>query len=254
MPAIRRLIAGIVVLAGLGYASSAIGEIFDAGAGHILHPSAAPAANGGAGPSNDKVAPDLPADNACDVSRLKESLDKMLAQKKALMSDLRKARKEYKEAKAHHASHGKIVHLKAIRDKLQKRLKSLEARLRSLHARINACLPGAAPPLPPEYDEAQDLEDDDAVVDEPSLDIDGVMKISCKVPRGAKTRSITFRNIGQRLIPSGTPVTWAVKASGQSGQFWLPRSLPVGADLTAADLLKLRVPGNTSCQSQLGTR
>ena len=251
MPAIRRLIAGFVVLAGLGYASSAIGEIFDAGAGHILHPSAAPSTNG-AGPPNDKVAPGLPDENVCSVARLQESLNQMLAQRKALKHAWEKAQKKYRAAKAHHESHAKVAHLRGIMNKLKKRLRRLDHRISNMRAQINRCQPGAAPPIP-EFNDP-DLDEDDKILDEPSLDINGAMKISCKVPKGAETRSITFRNIGQELIPSGTPVTWTVKASGQSGQFSLPRSLPVGADLAAADLLKLGVPGNTSCQSQLGPR
>ena len=248
MKATRHLIAGFIVLAGLGYASAAIGQIFDAG--HIFRP--APAANGPAAPQNNKVAPDLPNDDVCNVDRLKASLDKMLAQRKALKRDWKTAREKYKTAKAHHDSHAKVAHLKGVMDKLRKRIKSLDSRIGHLRSQINRCKPGAAPPVPDLND--PELDEDDALIDEPSLGIYGAMKISCRVPEGTETRSVLFRNIGDKLIPSGTPVTWSVKASGQEGQFSLPHSLAVGADLTAADLLKLGVPGNTSCRSQLGPR
>ena len=77
------------------------------------------------------------------------------------------------------------------------------------------------------------------------------MRISCKVPKAAQTRDVVFRNIGQRPIPSGTLVTWYVKAADQGGQFVLPQTLAVGADLSASDLLKRGVPGKSSCRAKL---
>ena len=59
----------------------------------------------------------------------------------------------------------------------------------------------------------------------------------CDVPKASQTNDVVFRNIGDKTIPSGTPVTWFVKASGQGGQFVLTADLPVGKELTAADLL-----------------
>jgi len=42
-----------------------------------------------------------------------------------------------------------------------------------------------------------------------------------------------------------------VNVARQSGQFVLPGDLPVGKELTAADLLKLGVPAKTGCLSKL---
>ena len=78
------------------------------------------------------------------------------------------------------------------------------------------------------------------------------MLISCKVTEAQPvTTDVMFRNIGSKTIPSGTPVTWYVKATGQGGEFLLPADLPVGKELTASDLLKLGVPADTNCYSQL---
>jgi hypothetical protein len=91
--------------------------------------------------------------------------------------------------------------------------------------------------------------------DDPNFNPDGsrkaTMLITCQVPKGGQTTSLTFRNIGTKTIPSGTPITWYVKATHQGGQFALPTDLPVGQDLTAEALLKLGVPANTPCLSKL---
>ena len=79
------------------------------------------------------------------------------------------------------------------------------------------------------------------------------MLIACRVPAGeaSDTTNLAFRNIGDKPIPGGTRVLWQVKSTGQSGQFVLPGDLPVGKELTAADLLKLGVPAKTGCLSKL---
>ena len=79
------------------------------------------------------------------------------------------------------------------------------------------------------------------------------MLIACRVPAGeaSDTTNLAFRNIGDKPIPGGTRVLWQVKSTGQSGQFVLPADLPVGKELTAADLLKLGVPAKTGCLSKL---
>jgi hypothetical protein len=93
------------------------------------------------------------------------------------------------------------------------------------------------------------------LVDDPNYNPDGTRKvsmlISCQVPKVDVTTDVMFRNIGEKTIPSGTPVTWYVKTTGQGGQFLLSSDLPVGQDLTAADLLKLGVPADTQCYSKL---
>ena len=94
------------------------------------------------------------------------------------------------------------------------------------------------------------------LADDPNYNPDGTRKISmliaCKVTQAQPvTTDVLFRNIGDKTIPSGTPVTWYVKATGQGGKFLLPADLPVGKELTAADLLKLGVPAGTNCYSQL---
>ena len=91
--------------------------------------------------------------------------------------------------------------------------------------------------------------------DDPNYNADGTRKISmliaCKVPKQDEATNILVRNIGDKTIPSGTPVTWYVKTTGQGGQFLLPADLPVGHELTADDLLKLGVPADTKCYSKL---
>jgi len=92
--------------------------------------------------------------------------------------------------------------------------------------------------------------------DDPNYNADGSRKVSmliaCKVPTvQTETTDVLFRNIGDKTIPSGTPVTWYVKTTGQGGQFLLPADLPAGKELTAADLLKLGVPADAKCYSKL---
>ena len=92
--------------------------------------------------------------------------------------------------------------------------------------------------------------------DDPNYNADGSRKVSmliaCKVPTvETETTDVLFRNIGDKTIPSGTPVTWYVKTTGQGGQFLLPADLPAGKELTAADLLKLGVPADAKCYSKL---
>lgn len=79
------------------------------------------------------------------------------------------------------------------------------------------------------------------------------MLIACRIPSGdaGDTTNLAFRNIGDKTIPGGTRVLWQVKSTGQSGQFVLTADLPVGKELTAADLLKLGVPAKTGCLSKL---
>ena len=108
---------------------------------------------------------------------------------------------------------------------------------------------GGNPPPPDNNNPEPNLPDD------PNFNPDGsrkaTMLITCQVPKGGETTSLTFRNIGTKTIPSGTPITWYVKATHQGGQFSMPTDLPVGQDLTAAALLKLGVPPNTPCLSKL---
>ena len=61
---------------------------------------------------------------------------------------------------------------------------------------------------------------------------------------------VRFRNIGDATIPQGSRVQWYVE-KGQGGEFFLPSDLPVGKELTEADLLKLGVPAKTDCMSKL---
>ena len=109
--------------------------------------------------------------------------------------------------------------------------------------------PGGNPPPPDNNNPVPNLPDD------PNFNPDGsrkaTMLITCQVPKGGQTTSLTFRSIGTKTIPSGTPITWYVKATHQGGQFALPTDLPVGQDLTAEALLKLGVPANTPCLSKL---
>ncbi|MGN6683355.1 MAG: hypothetical protein ACTHKD_05015, partial [Devosia sp.] len=109
--------------------------------------------------------------------------------------------------------------------------------------------PGGNPPPPDNNNPVPNFPDD------PNFNPDGsrkaTMLITCQVPKGGQTTSLTFRNIGTKTIPSGTPITCYVKATHQGGQFALPTDLPVGQDLTAEALLKLGVPANTPCLSKL---
>lgn len=77
--------------------------------------------------------------------------------------------------------------------------------------------------------------------------------IACRVPtaQGLElTTDVRFRNIGDATIPQGSRVQWYVDKA-QGGEFFLPSDLPVGKELTEADLLKLGVPARTDCMSRL---
>lgn len=77
--------------------------------------------------------------------------------------------------------------------------------------------------------------------------------IACRVPteKGLElTTDVRFRNIGDATIPQGSRVQWYVE-NGLGGEFFLPSDLPVGKELTEADLLKLGVPAKTDCMSKL---
>lgn len=78
--------------------------------------------------------------------------------------------------------------------------------------------------------------------------------IACRVPKDqalALTTDVRFRNIGDATIPQGSRVQWYVETGVQGGEFFLPSDLPVGKELTEADLLKLGVPAKTDCMSKL---
>jgi hypothetical protein len=241
MKAPRHLIASIVLLAGLAYASTAMGQFIVRG----FTPRPVPEQNAPA--QNNEVAPEPPAEDECDVEQLKAKLKAMLKQRRDLKRDLQEARKEYRKARAQDAQ-GKAKRAKREMEQLKNRIKRLDRRIERLRAQINRCQTGAVPPLPELNDPELDQDEDDALGGQ--LNLEG-MKISCKVPRGAETTSVLFRNVGQKTIPAGTSVTWSVKAANQSGEFSLPENLPAGAELTAADLLKSGVPGSASCQSRL---
>jgi hypothetical protein len=226
-----------VILAGLSFTSSAIGQFSSS---VIIPPRPAPAQGNGAAEE------DL-GDSACDVAALQEQLKAMLDQRRELKRDWREAQTAYGEARRGDASRREVVRLKREANALKQRLRRLDRRIKNLQARINDCHPGAVPPIQ-ELDDPELDEVDDELVEDPGLDVVG-MKISCNVPPGGETTSVRFRNVGQKTIPAGTPVKWSVKAQG--GEFSLPQNLPVGAELTAADLLKLGVPGSASCQSRL---
>ena len=77
---------------------------------------------------------------------------------------------------------------------------------------------------------------------------------ACRVPKDqglAVTTNVRFRNIGDATIPQGSRVQWYVETGVQGGEFFLPADLPVGKELTEADLLKLGVPAKTDCMSKL---
>jgi hypothetical protein len=62
---------------------------------------------------------------------------------------------------------------------------------------------------------------------------------------------LVFRNTGDYLIKEGAHVTWRVALTGEVGDFYMPRDLLPGADLTEADLLDIAVPPRTHCLSRL---
>ena len=78
--------------------------------------------------------------------------------------------------------------------------------------------------------------------------------IACRVPteKGLDLMTdVRFRNIGDATIPQGSRVQWYIETGVQGGEFFLPSDLPVGKELTEADLLKLGVPAKTDCMSKL---
>lgn len=68
---------------------------------------------------------------------------------------------------------------------------------------------------------------------------------------GEEADDLVFRNIGDITIREGEHVVWKVALTGEIGDFYMPRDLLPGADLTEADLLDLSVPPETHCLSRL---
>ena len=79
-------------------------------------------------------------------------------------------------------------------------------------------------------------------------------EIACRIPGDAadKANDLRFTNIGDVVIPGGTPIFWQLKQTGEHGSFSLQRDLPVGAEIDAADILNAALPGKTRCLSRLG--
>ncbi|HVY51709.1 MAG TPA: hypothetical protein VHA07_09160 [Devosia sp.] len=122
-------------------------------------------------------------------------------------------------------------------------------------ANAGACTAGplCLPPPPKKPNDNPDPGNDKPLPEGPEFAMDRPeMLISCRVPgdAGAQTTDLRFRNIGSALIPAGTRVFWAVNGT-QGGEFFLPADLPVGKELSDADLLKLGVPARTDCLSKI---
>lgn len=122
-----------------------------------------------------------------------------------------------------------------------------------------ACTAGPNCPPPPPPPKKPHGDPDPGNNDKPKPEgpqfavIKPLMLISCRVPgeTGVElTTDLRFRNIGSALIPAGTRVIWYVGGE-QGGEFFLPADLPVGKELSDADLLKLGVPGRTDCLSKI---
>ena len=255
----QRFIVSLVTLAGLAYSSSAIGG-FNPGPIQIHHPEKAAEAG------NNKPAPDLPAE-PCDVDRLTNIIHGFMEQRVALVQELGQLAQEYKAGQSSGASDATLAALDAQMTDLRHRIIAIDDRTKGAYAQIVSCQSKAGNPStstakvpsggdgqppsdgsgPPSGHNGPALADNLNRDESPKADL----RVSCKVPKGDETRSVLFRNVGQKLIPAGTPVTWYIKVTGQGGKFSLPHALPVGAELTAADLLKLGVPGNTNCRSKI---
>ena len=242
----RRIIPFVVALACIAYASSAMAG-FNPGPIPINRPAIAGEPSGD---HSSKPLAEFPADAPCDISRLTKAIDGFQRQKAALAQELIGLKSHLKMAQVSAAPETFQAALAAQIEDLQHRIAALENRESIVRNRINQCKGVAEEPAPDGNGKPAATPADKPTFhpdDQPTSQ----MRISCKVPKGEQVRAVVFRNIGQRPIPSGTPVTWYVKAAGQGGQFLLPRALSVGADLTASDLLKLGVPGSTGCRSKL---
>lgn len=68
---------------------------------------------------------------------------------------------------------------------------------------------------------------------------------------GEDGTDLKIRNIGDLVIREGQHVVWKVALTGEVGDFYMPRDLLPGADLTQADMLDLAVPPKTHCLSRL---
>ena len=273
MKTTQRLIAGLVVLAGLGYATSAM-SVYNP----PLPPPKPPVASapGGTGDSkpakNNKSVHELSPSDPCDVAKLTETIEGFERQKAALLEELAQIRAAKAEAMA--APKAEPVTVAApfdskIRDREQ-RLSALAGREAIFRTQLALCQDQSGSPAPqdgnagPQHGNPGPQQGNPGAAgaggpamsdSQPKFssdeDLRRQLRISCKVPKAAQTRDVVFRNTGEKPIPSGTLVTWYVKAGKQGGQFLMPKTLGVGADLTASELLKLGVPGQASCRSKL---
>lgn len=62
---------------------------------------------------------------------------------------------------------------------------------------------------------------------------------------------IRFRNIGDATIPASTRIYWLVKETGDHGFYTVPVDLPVGAEITLADILPIGLPTADHCYSKI---
>lgn len=75
--------------------------------------------------------------------------------------------------------------------------------------------------------------------------------IDCRIPGSVETADLTFRNIGEGLIPAETPIYWIVKGTDAHGTFSLPVDLPPGREIRQADLLGGVLPPADHCLSRI---
>jgi hypothetical protein len=116
------------------------------------------------------------------------------------------------------------------------------------------CVPIPPPPGNPGTPGQPGGPDNSKPVDEGPEFADNELKmlIACRVPTKTElSTELRFRNIGDATIPQGTKIVWYISDNQQGGEFFLPRDLQVGSELTEADLLKLGVSGKIHCMSKL---
>jgi hypothetical protein len=245
--------AGVIVLASIGFASSAFAG-FNPG-----FPTRSTTTTPAAESHNDKPAGGL-VEDPCDIRRLKERIQGLIDQRGVLGPQEVLLVTQYATLSANGGPDAQISEIKGKIDKLRQRLKAIEKRLKDLQAQIASCEdkpghPGDEPPPPPTEGGHPNGAGDNGVAagegGRGGADKRAAMKISCGVPEGDQTQIVLFRNAGTKAIPPGTQVIWSIKAAGVGGTFALPREIAPGKEVRVTNLLKAGVLGGETCVAAL---
>jgi len=78
---------------------------------------------------------------------------------------------------------------------------------------------------------------------------DPLTLVICRADR--KTADLYFRNSGNTTLPSGMVIHWQVPATGEHGEFTLPRDVKPGDYLPDNGALKATLGPDGKCQAKL---